>query len=106
MIMKYDKLKDLLRNKKYSIAKAAISINRTEAWFHRAIKNETMTISDLEKLLKLCNTNLFEFFGGQPDNQLNEPHANYEKIDNEVIELLRENRQLRVKIETLEKKKP
>ena len=56
--MNYEKLKTMLKDKKYSIAKAAIAIGRTEAWFHRAIKNESMTISDLEKLLKLCKVGL------------------------------------------------
>jgi hypothetical protein len=106
--MNYDKLKEILKNNKYSISKASHAIGRTEGWFHRAAKTESMTIADLEKLLKLCKTNLFEFFGGQPSYHVaNEPNAKESELVQENNELLRENRQLRLKIEELEgKSKP
>ena len=104
--MNYDRLKELLRNNKYSIAKAAHAIGRTEGWFHKTTKMESMTISDLEKLLKLCKTNLYEYFGGQPSNVVNELQAEYGK-DIKELELLREIHELRIRIDDLEaKKKP
>ena len=104
--MNYDKLKELLKNNKYSIAKAASAVGRTEGWFHKAIKTESMTISDLEKLLKICKTNIFEFFGGVPSySEVNEPTARESELKEEVHELLKENRKLRLDIEELNGKK-
>lgn len=104
--MNYERLKEILKNNKYSAGKAALAIKRTEAWFHRAVKNDTMTIKDLEKLLKLCKTNLFEFFGGVPTySEVNEPSARESELKEEVHELLKENRKLRLDIEELHGKK-
>lgn len=104
--MNYDRLKELLKNNKLSISKASHAIGRTEGWFHRAAKTESMTIFDLEKLLKLCKTNLFEFFGGNPTNQ-DRPSVNESELQKELLEVLRENRRLNSKIEELEgNKKP
>jgi hypothetical protein len=93
--MDYEKLKALLKTHDYSIARATQAIGRTEAWFHRAIKNQTMSIADLEKLLELCNTNLNDFFVNSPAIK---PSTKNKKDTNEV-ELLREIKLLRLKIE-------
>jgi len=96
----------LISSKGLSIQKASVAIERTEGWFHNAVKNDTMSVSDLEKLLKLCKTTMGVFFGGPaPETQLlSETIAEYGKLNNEVNELLRENRQLRIKIDELEGK--
>ncbi len=103
--MNYDKLKGLISNNKLTIAKACTAIGRTDVWFHRVVKKNNITIADLEKLLKLCKTSLGEFFGGVPGYQtVNEPSARESDLNEEVNELLRENRQLRLRIEELEGK--
>ena len=104
--MNYEKLKEVLKNHKFTAAKASSAIDRSEVWFHKAIKNDTMTIADLEKLLKLCKTNLFEFFGGTPSYQaVNEPSARESELLAENHALLKKVDRLRDKIEELEGKK-
>jgi hypothetical protein len=106
--MNYSKLKDIITKQNYSIGKISFAIGRTEAWFHKAVKNDTMTIADLEKILKICKMELSDFFGNSSSNNFNsnEPdfHKKYNTLNDENNELLRENRQLRIKIETLEER--
>lgn len=106
--MNYSKLKDIITKHNYSIAKIAHTIGRTEAWFHKAIKNDTMTIADLEKILKLCGTSMSEFFGGQPEvTTVSEPSELEKKLFDTSMELnkvYKENRELNEKLKLFEGK--
>lgn len=83
--------------------KACAKIDKSTSWFYKAAENDTMTITDLEKLLKLCKMSLADFFSDQPINQVNEPQAKYGADKDEITDLLRENRKLRLRIEELER---
>lgn len=98
LLMNYDKLKNLLAKNGLSAAKASMKVGRTEAWFHKAVKNETMTIADLEKLLSLCGTSLQEFFNGEASvyakpkapEAVAEKEEKYGKHTEELLETQRE----------------
>ena len=76
--MNYSKLKRLITDSKYSIASISHKIGRTEAWFHRAVKNDTMTICDLEKILAELKMTTAEFFSGEKSIMVvKEPQAQY-----------------------------
>ena len=104
--MNYDKLKSTLKLKGLTIEEASRRIEKSRGWFPKAVKNDTLTVKDLEKLLKLCKMSIGEFFGGEPGYlQVNEPSARESELKEEVHELLKENRKLRLDIEELNGKK-
>jgi hypothetical protein len=85
--MNYNKLKNIIEKQNYSIAKACREIGRTDAWFHKAIRHESMTIRDLEKILALCKSSMAEFFCNEKSvPTLQEPQKEYGTAWRELAE--------------------
>ena len=100
--MNYSKLKNLIEQRNYSIAKMCHVIGRTDAWFHKAVKKDTMTICDLEKILAELKMTTAEFFSGEKSIQhVSEPLAEYGKLN--PWQMLAEER--KKEIDRLEKEK-
>lgn len=103
--MNYDRLRNILKANNLSLEKACNKIDKSTSWFYAAAQNDTITVKDLDKLLSLCNLTLAQFFSettSTVNNVANEPPVKYG--NNETMELLRENRKLRLRIEELEGK--
>lgn len=60
--MNYNRLKSLIAQKNLSIEQAANKIGITAGGFHAMVKNNTMTIKNLESILELVESDITSFF--------------------------------------------
>lgn len=87
--MNYNKLKEVIKSKGFSFRQLCIQINKSEAGFHKMIKDETMKVEDLEKISELLKVSPGVFFDTHPYNlidsvsltNVSESKVNYHKGD-------------------------
>lgn len=88
--MDYTKLKRLVQERGLTLKSVAHSIDLTEAGFHGMIKKNSLPINKLEAIASLLNVHIVELFGAEAP-----------ETDKEVVDLLRENRELNKKYNAL-----
>lgn len=103
--MDYSKLRKLILVKDLTIEKISVMIGRSRNWFKMAEANDSMAVKDLEAVLKVLEMTVPEFYGEKPQFNLSEPTVSESKWLAEKMELLEENRQLRLRIDQLEGKR-
>ena len=112
--MNYSRLKEIIKEKKFTIEKVSVSIGMTASGFYAAVKNDTMTIRTLENISKTLEVPLMSFFTEEKPQIENYPNnaslttanelnpntkVNMEKLINAQEEIIAMQKE---KIETLE----
>lgn len=93
--MDYSLIKNICRQKEISLKDLAISVGLTPQGFHKYIRLNTMPINILERICDKLNISLLQIVANSTDVATT--------VHQENMDLLRENRELRIKIEQLEK---
>lgn len=92
--MNYNKIKNLITEKKYTIEKLAIEIGISSGGFHKMFKRKTLTIDNLEKISKVLGVPMIYWFEENEDKiiMMEEKGAKYEKavVSREDYEFLKD----------------
>lgn len=77
--MNYNKIRELVVDKRLSLRKLAMKVGMTQPGFMRMLKNESMTVETLERVAAALKVPISEFFEPGEANavQVKEPEATY-----------------------------
>ncbi len=100
--MKGSELLKRIKGWGYKNADVAKLLNITEQHYNRKMEAMDLKVSFIIELANVLNKNVYELLGINETNIFSEPKSEYGKTNIE-LELLHENRNLRLRIEGLEK---
>ena len=104
--MNYNRLKELLKSNNYSVKSMAEKIGMSEQGLHASIRNDSLTVSNLEKIANALGVPVCSFFEektssfevGEQAPMYGTRHANFN-----CEKLIQENEHLKKEIELKDK---